>query len=286
VEAAAGFDAGTQRGDDYPGAVRARHLIAAALLACLLAVAPAGARAPGVGFRLGHAAVSPKHPLFAGKRPVRLHYRFAARRRVDLRIVLVSSRSGKVVRSWRERRARPGRKLTRTWDGLTGRGRSARDGRYEFRVGPIGAPTRHAAGFGFRGHVFPVDGRHGTRGAIGDFGAPRSGGRTHEGFDITGACGTPLVAARGGVVAKRGYDSRLYGNYLLIDARKTAQDYFYAHLIAPAEVGKGDRVDTNERVGRIGQTGNAAGTPCHLHFEIRVHGRPVDPEPELRDWDR
>jgi murein DD-endopeptidase MepM/ murein hydrolase activator NlpD len=136
-----------------------------------------------------------------------------------------------------------------------------------------------------RTHVVPVDGPPGTRGAIGEFGAPRNGGRVHEGFDITGACGTRLVAARGGVVAKRGYDPALYGNYLLIDAAKTSQDYFYAHLIAPAEAGNGDRVRTGQEVGRIGQTGNAAGTPCHLHFEVHVHGRPIDPAPLLRDWD-
>lgn len=266
-----------------------RRALLALALAALLAPATPATASPGergVGFRLGNADVTPAHPLFAGMRKATLRYRFAARRSVTLRIEVVRARSGKVVRSWRERDANPGRKLRRSWDGLTGRGRAARDGRYEFRAGPVGEPTRHAAGFRFRTHVFPVDGPHGTRGAIGDFGASRSGGRSHEGFDITGACGTPLVAARGGVVARRGYDPRLYGNYLLIDARKTAQDYFYSHLIAPAEVGRGERVHTGERVGRIGQTGNAASTPCHLHFEIRVHGRPVDPEPHLRDWGR
>lgn len=264
-------------------------LIALVALGAGAAASPAAAeseRGAGVGFRLVRADVTPQHPLFAGKHETRLRYRFAARRRAGLRIEVVRARSGKVVRSWRERDARPGRRLTRRWDGLTGRGRVARDGRYEFRVGPVGGRTRHAAGFKLRTHAFPVDGPHGTRGAIGDFGASRNGGRTHEGFDITGACGTPLVTARGGVVKKRGYDARLYGNYVLIDARKTAQDYFYAHLIAPASAGKGERVHTGERLGRIGQTGNAAGTPCHLHFEIHVHGRPIDPEPLLHNWDR
>ncbi len=267
-----------------------RYLLALLpLLLALTLAAPAASAAErpgGVGFRLRGADVTPGHPLFAGKRPIRLHYRFAARRPVGLRIEVAAARSGKVVRSWRLRGARPGRKLVRPWDGLTASGRAARDGRYEFRVGPVGTATRHAAGFRLRGHAFPVDGPHGARGAIGDFGAPRSGGRVHEGFDITGACGTALVAARGGVVVKRGYDPRLYGNYVQIDARKTAQDYFYAHLIEPASAGKGDRLHTGEQVGRIGQTGNAAGTPCHLHFEVRVHGRPIDPEPLLRDWDR
>ena len=42
--------------------------------------------------------------------------------------------------------------------------------------------------------------RTGRRGAIGEFGAPRSGGRTHEGFDIVAPCGAGLVAVRGGRV--------------------------------------------------------------------------------------
>ncbi len=47
----------------------------------------------------------------------------------------------------------------------------------------------------------------GTLGEIGEFGADRNGGRTHEGFDITADCGTPLVAAHGGtmeVVSEQG----------------------------------------------------------------------------------
>jgi hypothetical protein len=41
-------------------------------------------------------------------------------------------------------------------------------------------------------HVFPVRGPHGERGPVGEFGAPRDGGRIHEGFDILAACGTEL----------------------------------------------------------------------------------------------
>lgn len=263
-----------------------RLLLVPILIALLAAPALVAAKPAGLGFRLGHASVTPKHPLFDGKRPIRLHYRFAARRSVDLRIEVARARGGEVLRSWHERRARPGRRLERAWDGLTDEGRAAPDGRYEFRVAPAGKDPRRVARMKLVGHVFPVDGPHGTRGAIGEFGAPRNGGRVHEGFDITGDCGTRLVAARGGTVAKRGYDPSLYGNYVLIDGTKTSQDYFYAHLIAPAEVGDGDRVRTGQEVGRIGQTGNAAGTPCHLHFEVHVHGEPIDPEPLLRRWDR
>lgn len=250
------------------------------------AVSAAAAKPSGDGFRLGATRVTPARPLFAGKRKVRLHYRFTARRPVDLRILVVAVRSGNVVASYDERAVEPGRRHTRPWNGLNRRGKAARDGRYAFRIGLAGHRLKQAGELHLRGHVFPVDGPHGARGPVGAFHAPRNGGRIHEGFDITGACGTPLLAARGGKVASTGYDPVLYGNYLLIDGAKTAQDYFYAHMVAPAEVGDGERVFTGERVGRIGQTGNAAGTPCHLHFEVRVHGVPTDPEPLLRDWDR
>ncbi len=270
-----------------------RALLIPLLALALLAVGPWSAPAIGAtekpageGFRLGHTRVTPGNPLLFGKRELRLHYRFAARGPVDLRIEVVRARSGNVIASHLERGIMPGRAHTRIWNGLTRRGKAAPDGRYSFRIGLAGRKLQPAGTLHLHGHVFPVEGPHGTRGAIGDFHAPRNGGRIHEGFDITGACGTPLAAARGGEIAKTGYDPVLYGNYVLIDGAKTSQDYFYAHLIAPPPVHEGERVFTGQEIGRIGQTGNAAGTPCHLHFEVRVHGDPIDPEPLLRDWDR
>jgi murein DD-endopeptidase MepM/ murein hydrolase activator NlpD len=141
-------------------------------------------------------------------------------------------------------------------------------------------------GVRFFAHVFPVRGAHGTRGAIGEFGAPRSGGRWHEGFDIVAACRTPLVAVATGRVLRRGHDPVLYGNYLLIHGQGEHRSYFYAHMAQPALVGRGDRVWAGERVGVVGRTGNARTVGCHLHFEIHVRGRPIDPEPALRRWDR
>lgn len=270
-------------------ALAAASVALAALLATTPPAAADAAEPAGDGFRLGHTRVTPAQPLFAGKRKIRLHYRFRARRPVDLRIVVVRARSGDVVASHRERDVEPGRAHTRIWNGRNRRGKAAPDGRYAFQIGLASkgaAALRPAGTLHLHGHVFPVDGSHGSRGAVGEFHAPRSGGRIHQGFDITGACGTPLVAARGGEVAKAGYDPVLYGNYVLIDGAKTNQDYFYAHMVAAAEVGDGERVYTGQQVGRIGQTGNAASTPCHLHFEVRVHGRPVDPAPYLRDWKR
>src|SRR6185312_8461131 len=94
----------------------------------------------------------------------------------------------------------------------------------------------------FYGHVLPVQGPHWTRGPIGEFGAPRDGGRTHEGFDVVAACGTPLVAVRDGRVRQVGYDPVLYGNYLLIHGEGEDRSYFYAHLPRPPLVKKGERV--------------------------------------------
>jgi len=130
-----------------------------------------------------------------------------------------------------------------------------------------------------------VQGPHGVRGAVGVFHAPRSG-RIHEGFDITAACGAKLVAVRNGRVLQRGYDPVLYGNYLLIHGEGERRSYFYAHMPRPARVHDGERVWEGERVGAVGETGNAVGTGCHLHFEIHAQGVAVNPEPELRRWDR
>jgi len=154
-----------------------------------------------------------------------------------------------------------------------------------------GAPAAARVGTGgggvpYYGHVFPVQGSHGVRGAIGEFHAPRNGGRIHEGFDITAACGTALVAVRNGKVLRSGFDPVLYGWYLLIHGEGERRGYFYAHMPRPATVGRGQEVIEGERVGAVGETGNAAGTGCHLHFEIQVRGVAVNPEGDLRRWDR
>jgi murein DD-endopeptidase MepM/ murein hydrolase activator NlpD len=137
----------------------------------------------------------------------------------------------------------------------------------------------------FYAHVFPLEGPHGERGAVGEFGAPRSGGRIHEGFDILAACKTEVVAAVTGRVRRTGYDPVLYGNYLEIHGQGEERSYFYAHLRQPPIVHRGERVWAGERVGAVGKTGNARTVGCQLHFEIHVHGVPIDPEPELRRWD-
>lgn len=137
----------------------------------------------------------------------------------------------------------------------------------------------------FLAHVFPVQASHGERGAVGEFGAPRDGGRVHEGFDILARCGAPVVAAATGRVRKTGYDPILYGNYLEIHGQGEHRSYFYAHLRRPPFVHRGQRLWAGERVGVVGKTGNARTVGCQLHFEIHVNGHPIDPKPALERWD-
>jgi len=127
-------------------------------------------------------------------------------------------------------------------------------------------------------HVFPLKGHWTTRGPIGDFGAPRDGGRTHEGFDIVGKCGAKLVAVTDGRVVRTGFDPVLYGNFVLLADRNAPRTYFYAHLIRPPPVKRDDQVSAGQWVGNEGKTGNAETVGCHLHFELRDHGKPIDPE--------
>ncbi len=91
---------------------------------------------------------------------------------------------------------------------------------------------------------------------------------------------------RGGRVLRAGYDPVLYGNHLTIHGEGERRSYFYAHLPRPSPFDRGDRVYTGRRVGAVGKTGNARTVGCHLHFEIHAHGRPVNPAPALRRWDR
>jgi murein DD-endopeptidase MepM/ murein hydrolase activator NlpD len=94
------------------------------------------------------------------------------------------------------------------------------------------------------------------------------------------------VAVRNGKVLRSGFDPILYGWYLLLHGEAERRSYFYAHMPRQPVVGRGERVWEGEPVGLVGETGNAVGTGCHLHFEIHVRGVPVDPEPSLRRWDR
>ena len=138
-----------------------------------------------------------------------------------------------------------------------------------------------------KSHVFPIRGRHDFGGAGAVFGTGRVG-HSHQGHDVFARCGTPLVAARGGKVQFEEYHAA-GGHYLVIDGDGTGVDYAYMHLVEASPFDVGDRVRTGQRIGSVGDSGNARG--CHLHFEMwrapgwYSGGRPFDPLRALKAWD-
>jgi murein DD-endopeptidase MepM/ murein hydrolase activator NlpD len=245
------------------------------------------ATSEGGGFDVYRSNVAPTEAFFAGHRPPTLRYAFHSSgepRRVTVRVV--DPKTGKTYARWTGDHAKPGKLYRRSWNGSDRDGGAAPDGRYAFRISSPGRREFPGGQFRLRGYKYPVDGPHGTRGALGEFGADRVDGRTHRGFDVTASCGTDLEAVRGGEVERRGYDPELFGHYIEVDARNSPLDYFFAHMRLPATAGAGDQVKTGEVLGEIGLSGNASGTPCHLHIEMRASGRTVDPKPYLKRWDR
>ena len=99
----------------------------------------------------------------------------------------------------------------------------------------------------------------------------------HTGIDMVEPFGSPVYAADDGVVALVGSSSSGYGNYVVI-AHSGGLDTLYGHL-STALVKLGDRVAQGQPVGLEGSSGNSTG--AHLHFELRINQRPVDPTPYL-----
>jgi len=125
---------------------------------------------------------------------------------------------------------------------------------------------------------FPL--RHHDEGAIRDvFGASRDGGvRRHKGIDIFARRFTPVLAVVDGVA--RPADDVLGGKTVLLSSPDDVS-YYYAHL-AQRAIRAPTRVKAGDVLGYVGNTGNAAKTPSHLHFGV-FHGNrgAVDPEPML-----
>lgn len=100
------------------------------------------------------------------------------------------------------------------------------------------------------------------------FGAPRSGGRRHQGTDLMASSGSPAYAVAAGVVRTTSSGSGGISLYL------TANDgtvYFYAHNSANV-ARSGQRVEAGQLVAKVGSTGNASGGASHVHFEQQPGG--------------
>lgn len=126
----------------------------------------------------------------------------------------------------------------------------------------------------------PVEGVHATRVAD-TFGAPRGRDRRHEGVDIFAPRGTTVTSAtRGIVTAVR--EGGLGGRQVWVQG-PAGQRHYYAHLDDWADgLAVGDVVWPGDALGTVGDTGNARGTPPHLHYGIYGDGGAIDPLPLLR----
>jgi murein DD-endopeptidase MepM/ murein hydrolase activator NlpD len=230
------------------------------------------------------ASVSPKRGFTDSLGGARIEFRLAGSTPADVTIRI--SGSGEEVRAIEMPHAPPGKDLVERWDGLTNGGRPVADGSYRIVVAVAGGNQKEAGTVELHRHFFPVRGPHGTRGAVGAFNAPRNGGHRHKGFDVTARCGTTLAAVTTGTVVKRAYDPRLDGNFIVLRGLGERRKYWYAHMVHPSPFQKGELVHVGQAVGQVGRTGNARTVGCHLHFELHLNGRPIDPEAYLRAWDR
>ena len=127
----------------------------------------------------------------------------------------------------------------------------------------------------------PVDGVE--RRQIADtWGGARSGGRKHEGVDIFAPRGTPVRSTTRGVVLRVG-ENRLGGQHAAV-LGPGLQVHYYAHLDRFGDFDAGDLVAPGDILGYVGDTGNAKGTPPHLHYGIYTPGNgALNPWPLLSD---
>jgi len=200
---------------------------------------------------------------------------------VPVTVALARVEDGVVIATWDLGAVAPETPQQVTWNGLAAN-KVQRTGRYEFRV-TAGGVAQAPVAFDFARDRFPILGKF----TFGTGAAAFGGGRGHQGHDVFATCGTPLVAAHGGVVKFAGYHGRA-GHYLVIDNEGADTDYAYMHLREAPLVAQGARVHTGQPIGYVGASGRASG--CHLHFEAwsapgwYSGGSPIDPLAMLRSW--
>jgi murein DD-endopeptidase MepM/ murein hydrolase activator NlpD len=112
--------------------------------------------------------------------------------------------------------------------------------------------------------------------------APRGDKRLHEGQDIFASLGTPIYSATEGYIYNIG-ENNLGGQTVSVIGAG-GRIYYYAHLdrYAPG-IAEGDYVTPKSLLGFVGTTGNAQGTPPHLHFGVYTSDGAINPLPLLND---
>jgi murein DD-endopeptidase MepM/ murein hydrolase activator NlpD len=151
---------------------------------------------------------------------------------------------------------------------------------------PSGLQPRLTAG----GYVFPV---YGPSSFIDTYGAFRGDvpGNWHHGDDIFAPLGAPLLACADGTVFSVGWND-VGGNRLWLRDSQ-GNEFYYAHLSAFSPLARnGGQVKAGDVIGFVGNTGDAAGTPTHLHFEVHPaallfmgYDGAVNPTPYLKGWE-
>ena len=108
------------------------------------------------------------------------------------------------------------------------------------------------------------------------WGAPRSGGRRHQGVDMIGQRGIPVLAVVDGIAEPK---SNVLGGTTIWFSGVDGNKYYYAHLDKYGQLGS---VKAGTVIGFLGQTGNAQFSIPHLHFEVHPGGGPaVNPYPTV-----
>jgi murein DD-endopeptidase MepM/ murein hydrolase activator NlpD len=136
-------------------------------------------------------------------------------------------------------------------------------------------------------YVFPV---YGPSSYTNTFGAPRADVVWHHGDDIFAPLGAPVLAVADGTIFSVGWNH--LGGYRVWLRDRQGNQFYYAHLSAYSPVAvNGQKVRAGTVLGFVGATGDAVGTPYHLHFEIHPvsliqlgYDGAVDPTPYLDAW--
>ena len=111
--------------------------------------------------------------------------------------------------------------------------------------------------------------------------SPRSGGRQHRGIDIFARRGTEITSATSGIVVTVGHSS--LGGHIVRILGPGGYWHYYAHLDRFGDIRPGDTVTAGTVIGYVGDSGNAKGTPPHLHYGLyKFRGGAVNPHVFLR----
>ena len=155
--------------------------------------------------------------------------------------------------------------------------------------GGFGSPSDARPALEAGPYVFPV---LGPAAFVDSFGAPRATVAWHHGDDLFAPAGAPVVAVAAGTLFSVGWND-IGGKRLWLRDRQ-GNEFYYAHLSAFSPIAlEGTQVVTGEVLGYVGTTGDAQGTPAHLHFEIHpvsmlglAYDGAVNPTSYLESWRR